>query len=442
MEEIFNRVFNTFKEDADKIEIWVEHKHSVKFEKRKDYPLFKKESKFEEITVRWLNEKGLCGISYTTSLEEDKLISAVLRAKFLSNKGLPEAYPPIKEYSYPEIKPVKLQLVSEEQAKQELFAIEDFVLSLPKIEEIEKLSLSYGSYKYALYRKDKVLFWEEPFYTFLISMVAKENGNRASAWEWVNSVEFLGVDELKEKLSQAGKRAVYLARGKKGKSLKTKVLLPPFVATEFLEVLSFALSGEEVIKGRSFLKGKLRQKVFSEKITIVDDGILEKGIESRPFDDEGIPQSRKVLIEKGELKGYLSTYFWKEIAKKRGEEGFFIGCARRSGIGSGPKVGLTNFFVCKGNTKKQELINQDEVLEILEVLGMHTVDPISGNFSIGVSGVLYSKGEPVKYFKELALSGNIFELFQKVIEIGEDFEFYGNLGSPSILVDKMDLGGR
>jgi len=81
-----------------------------------------------------------------------------------------------------------------------------------------------------------------------------------------------------------------------------------------------------------------------------------------------------------------------------------------------------------------------QVFEVVEILGAHTADPISGEFSFGASGILYSQGEPVAYLSEMALSGNLFEVFERVVELGSDLTFYGSTGSPSILVEELEIG--
>ena len=441
MEKLFNSLFERLGEEANKVEFWIETQKGINIERRKASPFLEKEFEFEEVTVRWLNEEGFCGISYTTRLEEEAIYQAILKAKALSEKGLPSVFPELKDISYPTFNPPKGEPFSREKAEETLKEAEDLALSYSGIKEVEKISISSGRSSYILCRKGSFLTWQEPFYSFLISVVAEESGKSASSWEWleVNSPDCFNA---KEKSKKAVEKAIALSRTRKGESLKTKVLFPPFVVVDLLELLSFALSGEEVLKGRSFLKDKLGKRVFSDEITIIDDGLLESGLETRPFDDEGMPQSRKVLVEKGEVKGFLSNLFWKKEAEKQGIEGLLTGCARRSGPGSLPRVSPTNLFLSKGTASREEMLAEGEVFEVLEVLGMHMADPISGNFSVGVSGVLYSKGEPVKFLAELALSANLFELFNRVIKVGSDFEFYGSFGSPSILTDKIDLGGR
>ena len=95
----------------------------------------------------------------------------------------------------------------------------------------------------------------------------------------------------------------------------------------------------------------------------------------------------------------------------------------------------------KGEEDIKKFLNQGEFFEILEVLGTHTADPISGDFSFGASGILYKNGEPVDYFSEVAISGNIFEVFESVIAVEKELTFYANFGIPTLVVEKIDIGG-
>jgi PmbA protein len=77
-----------------------------------------------------------------------------------------------------------------------------------------------------------------------------------------------------------------------------------------------------------------------------------------------------------------------------------------------------------------------------EVMGLHTADPISGDFSLGCSGDWIDRGEKVHPVKSIAIAGNLFELFRKVIGVGEDLRFFGEVGSPSLLVKELLISGN
>ncbi len=274
-----------------------------------------------------------------------------------------------------------------------------------------------------------------PAFSLVAVVVAEENGQAQMGWEWQVALSHIQI-EPRAIGQEAAKRAVSRLKAEMISSRKISILLPPHIAVDFLDLVSEALSGDQVVKGKSFLAGKLGKRVFSELMTILDDGLLPEGLESRPFDDEGHPQETKTLIHEGVLEHFLFDTYW---GRKAGAGS--TGNARRGSFKSPPGVGLTNFFIKPGNYSREDLLSQaSPVFEVLEVLGMHTADPVSGDFSVGVSGLLHKGGE-VKPVTGMALSGNIFELFKRVEALGNDLRFYGSIGSPSILIGEMDLSG-
>lgn len=423
------------------VEFWIEIEEGLELEKRDKKNFLEEKYLDQNISIRYLNEKGKAGLSYVTLLDPSEIKSSVLKAKVLSDYGVPTLFPE-KEDEYPEISLPNDVNITLEKFKEKLNELEERAFNFdPSISRIEKIKLSLGKIKYILIRNNLELIWENPFCSFIISVIAKGKDKEASAYEWYNGIKF-DYETLKKRVELACKKAIALSQAKKGKNLKVSILFPPFVAVDLLNLLEFSFLGDEVLKGRSYLKDKLDKKIFSEKIVLLDDGINPDLPESRPFDDEGSAQNKKILIEKGVIKSFLFDFYWKKEAEKRGFKEVKAGNSRRFDFSSFPKISSTNFYIERGSLKREDLINlENQVFEVLEILGAHTANPISGDFSFGVSGIYYKNGEPVEYFCEMALSGNLFELFQNVVEIGSDLSFYGSMGSPSLLIEKMDLGG-
>jgi len=422
------------------VEFWIEIEEGFELEKRDRKDFLEEKYVDQNVSLRYLNKDGKAGLSYSASLNLLDLEVSVLKAKALSSYGVPSIFPE-KEEKYPEIYFSKDLNISVNEVKEKLTELEEKAFGFDSsITRVEKIKLSFGKIKYILIRNELELFWESPFYSFIISVVAKNN-KEAEAYEWYEGVEF-NYQTLLERIELACQKAIALSKTKKGKNLKIPILFPPFLAVNLLELLEFSFLGDEVLKGRSFLKDKLEKNVFNEKITLFDDGINPSLPESRPFDDEGVAQNKKILIEKGIVKTFLFDTYWKGEAEKRGFKEIKAGNSRRPDFSSFPKISSTNLYLKNGEVSKEDLIRAEkEVFEVLELLGGHIANPISGDFSFGVSGIYYKEGEVLDYFCEMALSGNIFELFKNVLELGSDLTFYGSIGSPSLLVEKMDLGG-
>ncbi len=147
---------------------------------------------------------------------------------------------------------------------------------------------------------------------------------------------------------------------------------------------------------------------------------------------------RKLLIEDGVLKGFLHNTY---TAKKGGTAS--TGNAVRGGINGLPTVGITNFYIEKGKRTRYPLTADiSNGIYITDTMGIHTANPISGDFSVGVSGFWIKNGVIVHPVREAVFSGNIFDMLQKINDIGDDLRFYGRIGSPSISLSEMDISGQ
>ena len=237
---------------------------------------------------------------------------------------------------------------------------------------------------------------------------------------------------------EAALRAVRMLGAAPVTTRKAAVVLDPYVATGFLSLIGPALTSEAVQKGRSLFAGKIDTRVASSNITVIDDGALPGGIASAPFDGEGVATSRTVLIEGGALKGYLyNTY----TAAKDGLQS--TGNGVRNSFKGTPEVGVTNFFIEPGSIPVDQLISEaGNGIYITDVMGMHTANPISGDFSVGVAGLLIEGGRLTRPVRGMALGGNIMELLAKVDAVGNDLQFYGGRGSPTLRVSEMTLSGQ
>lgn len=250
----------------------------------------------------------------------------------------------------------------------------------------------------------------------------------------------LKLDRLKpeEVGRDAARRAVRMLGAAPVTTRRVPVVLEPYVAAGFLGLIGPALTGEAVQKGRSLFAGKTGTRVASDKVTIIDDGALPGGIASSPFDGEGVPTSRTVLIENGILKGYLyNTY----TAAKDGVQS--TGNGVRSSFKGTPEVGVTNFFIEAGTTPAEKLVKEvTDGLYVTEVMGMHTANPISGDFSVGVAGLLINNGEFTKPVRGMAMGGNIIELLANIDAVGDDLKFFGGRGAPTLRVSGMTISGQ
>ncbi len=222
-----------------------------------------------------------------------------------------------------------------------------------------------------------------------------------------------------------GETASRLARdsidAKRIGTLDTTLVLKPHAVGELLEnVLIPSFNADNVQRGRSVLKGRVGEKVFSENLDIVDDGTLKDGIYTSKFDGEGEKTKKTALVDRGILRGYLfDTY----TANKGGVES--TGNAQRDSYSALPSVGPSN-FVIKGKSGDRGL--ETKGLVVYGLIGAHTANPITGDFSVETRNA-FLNGEPVK---KAILSGNVFELLNKIEGFGKDVKQVSSIMTPSI----------
>jgi PmbA protein len=235
-----------------------------------------------------------------------------------------------------------------------------------------------------------------------------------------------------------GKAAAVMARsslaGTKAESGTYDVLLKPLAVAELLEntILS-AFEADNVQKGRSSLKGRLGEMISSQGLNVHDDGLLAGGLDSSAFDGEGSPSRRTVLIEKGILKGFLYDSY------TAGKDGLrSTGNAVRQGYSDVPRVGMRNLIV--SSPVAYDLLEETKGYLINGLIGAHTANPISGDFSVEARNAFrVSPGEMPEPIRSLMLAGNIYDLL-KNIEIGTDVRAVGGIVTPTIKV-KMNVVG-
>ncbi len=277
---------------------------------------------------------------------------------------------------------------------------------------------------------------EATFYSASVMAVAELSGDSQMGYEMGLGHNLSDIDAIKIGRG-AAKRAVDVLGGKGMESEKCPAVFENSVVGEFLGTFSGAFLADHVQKGKSMLMDKLDKKVLSPLITIYDDGLLKGGWASSLYDCEGVPTQTKTLVDRGTCKQFLYDSY---TAKKGGL--FSTGNGKRGGFKGSPTPGVTNFYMKNGDTSLEKLIKEaGRGLFITEVMGVHTIDAISGDFSLGAGGFWIEGGEIQHPVRGIAISGNLLELFSRVALVGSDIRHLGSIGAPSLLFDYIEASG-
>jgi PmbA protein len=256
------------------------------------------------------------------------------------------------------------------------------------------------------------------------------------AWESDFAVDPGGLDP--QKIAREGaEKAVAQLGGKPIPTRSTPAVLDATVAASFLGVLSSSFFGDQVLKNRSSLDGKVGREIYSREVTVVDDGRLDGGYNSFPFDAEGVTTDRRALVENGVLKAFL--YDLTSAAQANAAS---TGNATRPALKEPPRVGATNFFIEPGQASLEELLRDlGKGFWVRDVIGVHTADAVTGDFSLGASGIWIEGGKRAAPVRGVTVSGNLHEILKRVAAVGKDVRRYHAFGSPPLLIEALDIGG-
>lgn len=391
------------------------------------------------IAVRVI-KNGRLGFSFTTDVSvADKVIDEAIEGSRWSAEDVFNVIPPMLAPSDVPVFDSDIAGISEAELIRLAVSLEDASLSYDKnVKRVRKAGVSSGVSLTAIVNSNGVSISYQSSYISAQIVAFAENGSGDSQVGSDFAVKRRAADlQIMPVAVNAAKRAIELLGSRRITAMKLPIILPPDIAVEFLEVLSASFSADAVQKQRSFFAGKSGKAVASSVVNIIDDGLLPWGIGSSPTDDEGVPAQKKILISEGILNGFIHNTY---TAKKEGIPS--TGNAVRSSSKGLPGVGITNLYInpkSDGNDKEAIVKALSKGILITSVMGVHMANPVSGDFSIGISGLMIEGGQTVYPFKEAVISGNILDMFKMVREVGSDLEFYGRIGSPSLLIGEMDI---
>ncbi len=307
----------------------------------------------------------------------------------------------------------------------------------PRMKRVRSASLRESVGETAVVSSDGVrASGRESSYFASVDSVAEEGPEGQTGYGFGFARRFADLD-LAGIAADGGRRAVRMLGARPLPTGRYAAVLENGAAAELLEVLVPSFLGSQVAKGKSMLAGKLGAAVASKAVEIADDPLCPEGSGAAAFDGEGIRSRRNVLVEGGTLRMFLADSFW---GRKLGT-GSTASC-RRPSPKSPPTAGIGNLRISPGRRGLPGILREvGRGILLTEFLGIHTADPVSGDFSVGAAGIRFDGGEEREPIRGFAVSGNVLDLLTRVAEAGSDFRWFGNIGSPSLAVPAIDVGG-
>lgn len=272
-------------------------------------------------------------------------------------------------------------------------------------------------------------------YSLSVVPVAALDGSMQRDYWYSSQRKFSRLESPKAIGEKAAERALRRLGARKIQTREVPVIFDPETAGSLLRHLSSALSGYSLYKGASFLVGKLETKIASELVTMVDDGLIPGALGSKPFDAEGLPTRKKVVVEKGMLRSFLlDTYSGRKLGYPS------TGNAARS-VGEPPGVAPTNFYLAPGPHTPQEIIaSVEEGFYVTELIGFG-VNLVTGDYSRGAAGLWIHKGELALPVEEVTIAGNLKEMLLNIEEVGSDLEMRNRISAPTLKISRLTIAG-
>jgi PmbA protein len=258
---------------------------------------------------------------------------------------------------------------------------------------------------------------------------------------WWSSARRLRDLETPESIGQeAARRTLRRLGARRVPTQRVPIVFAPEVARSLIGSVFEAASGDSIWRGASFLAGRLDSKIASENLTIVDDNTIllptgAGGFGTSPFDGEGLPSRRTVVVEAGVLRTYLlNTYSARKLGMKSTHN------ASR-GLAGTPGIGCGNLYLEPGAQTPEEILAAIPAgLYVTSLMGFG-VNVVTGDYSRGATGLWIENGELTHAVEEVTIAGNLAEMLMNVTGIGNDLEFRGSVASPTLRIDGMTIAG-
>jgi PmbA protein len=244
--------------------------------------------------------------------------------------------------------------------------------------------------------------------------------------------ESIGIEAARRTLRRLGARRVPTQR--------VPIVFSPEVARSLIGAVFDAASGDAVWRGASFLAGRLGEPIAAPSLTIVDDStmLLPSGVGgfgTSPFDSEGLPSLRTVVVAGGVLRNYmLNTYTARKLGMKSSHN-----AAR--GLAGTPGIGSGNLYLEPGELTPEEIVGGVRAgLYVTSLMGTG-VNMVTGDYSRGATGLWIENGQLTHAVEEITIAGNLTEMLRNVTAIGNDLVFRGSAASPTLRIDGMTIAG-
>ena len=272
--------------------------------------------------------------------------------------------------------------------------------------------------------------------SFGVSVVAEHNEQKSSGSEYCTRRFFADLQSPQEVAREAAHKAYVMLNPRTVPTQRAPVIFDPNVAYAILGGILSAINGERVLQGASFLADKLDAKIGASLLTIIDDGIRPRGLGSAPFDGEGVPAQRQVIVENGILRNFMYN---TAVAHRAGLNS--TGNASRSNYMSLPGIGAHNFYIAAGEHTRRDMIRTIKNGLLLTGVTGYGIIPVNGHFSGGAEGLWIRNGRTRYSVKGITIASTAEEMLNGIDMVGDDLDLNRRIAAPTIRIQEMLIGG-
>jgi PmbA protein len=278
--------------------------------------------------------------------------------------------------------------------------------------------------------------YRSSYCSIAVSPIAQgANGEMQRDYWWSQARSFKNLDQPEAVGREAARRTLRMLDARRVPTQQAPVIFSPEVARGIVGAVFDAAAGDAIYRGASIFAGKLGEEIAASSLTVVDDGTIPGGFGTSPFDAEGLPSRRTVIVERGVLKNYiLNTYAGRKLGMKS------TGNAGR-GLAGNPYLDSGNLFLEAGTQTPEEIIRGvGRGLYVTRMLGQG-VNLVTGDYSRGAAGLWIENGELTYPVHEITIAGNLKDMLRNISAIGNDLVFRGATAAPTLRMDGMTIAG-
>jgi PmbA protein len=261
----------------------------------------------------------------------------------------------------------------------------------------------------------------------------------ADRYEAYSSKSALRLDEVDVEMTgrEAGDRAAGLIGARKPESRRVTAVFDARAAAAVLGVIGSTLTGDAVLKGRSLFADRVGEQVAVPSLTLVDDPTDARAVSASHVDGEGLASRRTPLIDAGSLRGFLYASWAARKSKATS-----TASASRS-YQSTPSTSARALQLLPGTLTEEELLAAvGDGVYVQSMSGLHSgVNPVSGDFSVGMTGRLVRGGVLAEPVREATIASTIQRMLHDVVALGADIRWFGATGAPLLAIDGIALSG-